>query len=38
MVLTIYNLMFQGIYDQLVLSDLFGIGYDAFHEHLFKIL
>lgn len=35
-VLTIHNLMFQGIYDQFVLSDLFGIGYDAFHEHGLK--
>lgn len=35
-VLTIHNLMFQGIYDQAVLSDLFGIGYDAFHEHGLK--
>ena len=35
-VLTIHNLMFQGIYDQYVLSDLFGIGYDAFHEHGLK--
>lgn len=35
-VLTIHNLMFQGIYDQVVLSDLFGIGYDAFHEHGLK--
>lgn len=35
-VLTIHNLMFQGIYDQYVLGDLFGIGYDAFHEHGLK--
>lgn len=35
-VLTIHNLMFQGIYDQFVLSDLFGIGYNAFHEHGLK--
>lgn len=35
-VLTIHNLMFQGIFDQLVLGDLFGIGYDAFHEHGLK--
>ena len=35
-VLTIHNLMFQGIYDQYVLSDLFGIGYDAFHEQGLK--
>lgn len=35
-VLTIHNLLFQGIYDQIVLSDLFGIGYDAFHEHGLK--
>lgn len=32
-ILTIHNIMFQGIYDQLVLSDLFGIGYNAFTEH-----
>ncbi|SFH70112.1 glycogen synthase GlgA [Pisciglobus halotolerans] len=32
-VLTIHNLQFQGIYDQIVLSDLFDIGYNAFHEH-----
>ena len=31
-ILTIHNIMFQGIYDQIVLSDLFGIGYNAFHE------
>lgn len=35
-VLTIHNLMFQGIYDQFILSDLFGIGYDAFHEYGLK--
>lgn len=35
-VLTIHNLMFQGVYSQAVLSDLFGIGYDAFHEHGLK--
>lgn len=35
-VLTIHNLMFQGVYGQEVLSDLFGIGYDAFHEHGLK--
>lgn len=35
-VLTIHNLMFQGIFDQYVLGDLFGIGYDAFHEHGLK--
>jgi len=35
-VLTIHNLMFQGVFDQRVLSDLFGIGYDAFHEHGLK--
>jgi starch synthase len=35
-VLTIHNLMFQGVYDQFVLSDLFGIGYNAFHEHGLK--
>lgn len=35
-VLTIHNLLFQGVYDQIVLSDLFGIGYNAFHEHGLK--
>ena len=30
-VLTIHNLQFQGIYDQFVLSDWYGIGYNAFH-------
>lgn len=35
-VLTIHNLMFQGIYNQSVLGDYFGIGYDAFHEHGLK--
>src|SRR5699024_5315277 len=35
-VLTIHNLMFQGNYDQFVLGDYFGIGYDAFHEHGLK--
>lgn len=35
-VFTIHNLMFQGIFDQYVLGDLFGIGYDAFHEHGLK--
>lgn len=35
-VLTIHNLMFQGRYDQYVLGDLFGIGYNAFHEHGLK--
>ncbi len=35
-VLTIHNLMFQGVYDQYVLNDLFGIGYDAFHEEGLK--
>lgn len=35
-VLTIHNLMFQGVYDQFILSDLFGIGYNAFHEHGLK--
>lgn len=32
-VLTIHNIQFQGIYDQVVLSDWYGIGYNAFHEH-----
>jgi starch synthase len=35
-VLTIHNLMFQGIFGQEVLGELFGIGYDAFHEHGLK--
>lgn len=35
-VLTIHNIMFQGICGVEVLSDLFGIGYDAFHEHGLK--
>lgn len=30
-ILTIHNLQFQGIYDQIVLSDLFDIGYNSFH-------
>lgn len=35
-ILTIHNLQFQGVFDQLVLSDLYGIGYNAFHEHGLK--
>lgn len=35
-VLTIHNLMFQGVFGQYVLGDLFGIGYNAFHEHGLK--
>ncbi len=35
-VLTIHNILFQGVYDQYVLSDLFNIGYDAFHERGLK--
>lgn len=35
-VLTIHNLMFQGVHGQYVLGDLFGIGYDSFHEHGLK--
>lgn len=35
-VLTIHNLMFQGVRGQYVLGDLFGIGYNAFHEHGLK--
>lgn len=35
-VLTIHNLQFQGIYSQAVLSDWYGIGYNAFHEHGLK--
>lgn len=35
-VLTIHNILFQGVYDQFVLSDLFGIGYNTFHEQGLK--
>lgn len=35
-VLTIHNLQFQGIYDQGVLSDWLGIGYNAYHERGLK--
>lgn len=35
-ILTIHNLQFQGIYDQEVLSDWLGIGYDAYHERGLK--
>ncbi|MEK6190352.1 MAG: glycogen synthase GlgA [Carnobacterium alterfunditum] len=35
-ILTIHNLQFQGVYDQFVLSDLYGIGYNAFHDHGLK--
>ncbi|WP_373471856.1 glycogen synthase GlgA [Carnobacterium alterfunditum] len=35
-ILTIHNLQFQGIYDQFVLSDLYGIGYNAVHDHGLK--
>lgn len=35
-VLTIHNLMFQGNYGQYVLGELFGIGYDAFHDYGLK--
>ncbi|ALV21738.1 MULTISPECIES: glycogen synthase GlgA [Carnobacterium] len=34
--LTIHNLQFQGIYNQAVLSDWYGIGYNAFHEQGLK--
>lgn len=30
-ILTLHNMQFQGIYDQVVLSDLFDIGYNTFH-------
>ncbi|WP_423189921.1 glycogen synthase GlgA [Alkalibacterium sp. f15] len=35
-VTTIHNILFQGVYDQYVLSDLFNIGYAAFHEEGLK--
>lgn len=35
-VLTIHNILFQGVYDQSILSDLFGIGYNTFHEYGLK--
>lgn len=35
-VLTIHNILFQGVYDQYVLSDHFDIGYAAFHERGLK--
>lgn len=35
-VLTIHNLQFQGVYSQAVLSDWYGIGYNAYHEHGLK--
>lgn len=35
-ILTIHNLQFQGIYNQAVLSDWYGIGYNTFHEHGLK--
>lgn len=35
-VLTIHNILFQGVYDQYVLSDLFNIGYAAFHDQGLK--
>lgn len=35
-VLTIHNILFQGVYDQYVLSDLFNIGYAAFHDEGLK--
>lgn len=34
--LTIHNLQFQGVYNQAVLSDWYGIGYNAFHEQGLK--
>lgn len=35
-VLTIHNILFQGKFDQVVLSDLFDMGYSAFHDHGLK--
>ena len=35
-VVTIHNILFQGVYDQHVLSDLFDIGYATFHEEGLK--
>ncbi|MCC5889191.1 MAG: glycogen synthase GlgA [Alkalibacterium sp.] len=35
-VLTIHNILFQGVYDQYILSDLFNIGYAAFHDRGLK--
>lgn len=35
-VITIHNILFQGVYDQYILSDLFNIGYAAFHDEGLK--
>ena len=35
-VITIHNILFQGVYDQYILSDLFNIGYAAFHDRGLK--
>ncbi|GAB2485523.1 glycogen synthase GlgA [Alkalibacterium psychrotolerans] len=35
-VLTIHNILFQGVYDQYILSDFFNIGYAAFHDRGLK--
>lgn len=35
-VLTIHNILFQGNFDQYILSDYFGIGYQTFHEQGLK--
>lgn len=35
-VLTIHNILFQGKFDQAVLSDLFDMGYSAYHDHGLK--
>lgn len=32
-VLTIHNIVFQGIYDPIILSSVFGTGYNIFHEN-----
>ncbi|WP_208560956.1 glycogen synthase GlgA [Marinilactibacillus kalidii] len=35
-VLTIHNILYQGRYDQHILSDYFDMGYSAFHDHGLK--
>lgn len=35
-VLTIHNILFQGVYDQYILSDHFNIGYAAYHDRGLK--
>jgi len=35
-VITIHNILYQGVYDQYILSDLYNIGYAAFHEEGLK--